>query len=233
MRNKMVSRSERRVEKRQALMFLAMVLGVALVSFALGVMVGRVNAPPEIVQVPAAAPERLSGSVPSSAKVVSAAPAAPAPSEDLTFFDALPKGEQPPMGSGINLPPQPKAQPEPAQERTPPPPREVRKPSVPQEKPSATPVAAAVAKPKALPPASAGGTYVLQVASFQDPSDAGRLQDSLASRGYSTYVEQADLGGKGVWTRVLIGPFDTGQAASTTASRLLAEEKIESLVRRK
>ena len=112
----MQSRTQRRMEKKHAILLLVLLLGISLVSFFLGIMVGRSSsgpalAPTESVTPPLPVPPPLAETVsvvePSSAP---APPALPVVEEGadkpaLTFYEALPKGEQPPLGSGINLPP--------------------------------------------------------------------------------------------------------------------------------
>ncbi len=58
MASQIISRTQRRMEKKQALVLLALVLGVSLVSFTLGVMVGKGRSLETPVQS-SAAPERL------------------------------------------------------------------------------------------------------------------------------------------------------------------------------
>ncbi len=233
MRQNMASRSQRRVEKRQATVFLALVLAVSLVSFALGIMVGRMSSSPEIVQAPPPPPDRVSVAAPPAASRPSETAAAPV--EELTFFETLPKSDQPPMGSGINLPRQTKPSRSEEAKAPPTPPssaQEVIKNADPPPRPAAAPSSVAAAG-GTIPPASPGGGYTLQIASFQDAVDALRLKERLVSLGYSSYTEQADLGEKGVWTRVLVGPYESEQHASAAASRLRAEEKLTPLVRRR
>lgn len=231
------SRSERRVEKKQALVLLFLVLAVSLVSFALGVMVGKVNSGPETAQ--ASPPEPARVAVPAALPEPPPAKEEVAPAPDhLTFFDTLPKGEQSPLGSGINLPPPRETKPEPEPVRTSPP-----EPRAAQERTASAPVAAApkpaaaqttpAPAPPPRPAVSPHGAFVIQVASFQDHDDARKLRDRLSSRGYAASTEQADLGSKGTWHRVVVGPYDSDQTASAAASRLNAEEKLSTMVRRR
>ena len=242
MSRQIASRTERRMEKKQVLFLLVLVLAVSLLSFTLGVMVGRRGAPPPVAQPVVESPTRI----PVAKDGVEPAPGGqPAsgdqtmqarPGENLTFYEALPKGDQAPIGSGINLPPE---------EKTPAPAavsavatvestqaKPVQSPAVaPKPAPAAapTPVSAPVAAPKP----AASGAYVVQVASFPQLSDAQVLKDRLAQKGYNAYTQDADLGAKGVWHRVYVGPFDDSATAGKTVERLVAEERLSALVRKR
>jgi cell division septation protein DedD len=147
-------------------------------------------------------------------------------SDKLTFFDALPKGEQQPLGTGINLPPEAT---DPVADKiaqqpvvSPPPPVKVAPASV---KPVVKTVKTVVA--------TASASYELQVSSFKSPDEAGILLRRLEKKGYRPYIQQADLGSKGIWYRVFIGPYANKEKARTAAISLKAREKLDSLVRRK
>jgi cell division septation protein DedD len=243
----LATRSQRRLEKKQAVVLLALVLVVSLVSFALGVLVGRSSAgpvvsvaPPQAVRLPVAE----AGPPPTAAAPV----AGERPADSLTFYDSLPKGGQAPLGSGINLRPARV----PAPLATAPAPAESAKPSaaaavpvvttsmpaktdVPAPPPAkaAAPVAKAAAPvAKAAAPAAAGG-YLVQAAAFRGNEDAKRLQAKLARKGYAAFTEEVQLGAKGVWYRVYVGPFATAGAADAVVSRLKAEERLTALVRKR
>lgn len=252
----MQSRTQRRMEKKHAILLVVLLLGISLVSFFLGIMVGRgssgtVAAPSESVTPPLPVPPPLAESLPAAAP-----PSAPVPPtapvvEDgadkpaLTFYEALPKGEQPPLGSGINLPPpeKPKKS-EAAAAKTeplrPPPP-------VPPASASAVPVASEVAKvgteapasimkveatPAPLPKSVVQGTFVVQVASFKALSDATALRDRLITKGYGAYVQEANLGDKGLWQRVMVGPYAGSEAVSQVVERLKNEERLSGMIKK-
>jgi DedD protein len=225
MASQIVSRTQRRLEKKQAMVLLSLILGVSLVSFTLGVMVGKRRAPAAAAQ-PTAVPERLPVvGVPAGASGgADSAPAAEAPkTENLTFFDTLPKGEQSPLGSGINLPPKKEAAPVSATPAATPPP---------------SPASPAVHRPAVPAPAApAAGVanreeWSLQVASFREAEDARKLMARLVVKGYAAFTQEADLGVKGKWYRVMVGPFTTETTVNKTADRLKREEKLSALVRR-
>ncbi len=238
-----VTRSERRMEKKQALILLFLVLGVSLVSFVLGVMVGRGSSREQVaipavevrkpVPVAAEAPPAPSAE-PAAEPVETAAPAASAsPAGEaggLTFFDTLPKGEQSPLGSGINRPPETRSAP---QEPAAPVKSTVQTQAEARPAPPVPTPSAATSTVAAIPPASAQGAYVVQVASFKDSSDAAGLSGKLAAKGYQSFTQQADLGAKGVWHRVMVGPFADSQAAGQVVERLKAQEKLSALVKKR
>jgi cell division septation protein DedD len=247
------TRSQRRLEKKQAVILLAMVLVVSLVSFALGVLVGRGSARPVVAVAP---PQAVR--MPVAEAVPPPAAAAPAtgerPADSLTFYDSLPKGGQAPLGSGINLRPASEPAPlatvpaaEPARPAAVSPATAVAtsmptKADVPAPSPAkatapaakATAPAAKATAPvaKATAPTAAGG-YLVQAAAFRRSDDARGLQAKLARKGYSVFTEEANLGAKGVWYRVYVGPFTTAGAADSVVSRLKTEERLTALVRKR
>jgi DedD protein len=237
MTRQVVSRTQRRMEKRQALMVLVLLLLTSLVSFSLGVMVGKGGDSDGVVE------EQIAARKP--------APAGPAESEpgqavarnedvesELTFYDTLPQGQDNALGSGINLPPEPEKTGEAAAE-------EVAsaapvKETVPAAKPApareeAAQPAAVAAKPAVQKPAAtAVGDYLVQVASVKDRQGAVTLRNSMVAKGYAAFVEQADLGAKGVWHRVYAGPFSTRQDADRAVAALKADRIASApLVRRR
>jgi len=236
-----LSRSQRRMERKQAVVLLGVALGIALVSFSLGVMVGRGGSndaplPQPVAQVPAPVAPTPPPVVAEPPAVQEAAPAATAPGnatdevapagDKLTFYDTLPRGDQP-LGSGINLPPREEpATPAPAQA-----PATSAAPATPATKtvPATKPMTASVAAPaKAV-----SGGYVLQVASFRDVESAETLRQKLASKGYPQFTEPADLGSKGTWYRVYVGPVATKEAAEAHSRKLQEQEKITPLLRKR
>ena len=232
MTREMKTRTQRRMEKKQALLLLLLMLAVSLVSFSLGVMVGKSGAPEQkaaVVEAPE--PERIP--VAKKAPGESAAPppaedqgaegaAPPAQPEPLTFFDTLPKGEESPLGSGINTPPREKTAPAAAPEA---PTDEEQEQAV----RAPAPVVEAPAR-SALPAADTAGRFVVQVASFRGADDARNLEERLDKKGYSAFVQRADLGEKGTWHRVRIGPFAEADQARQVADRVQKEEKLSAYV---
>ena len=236
MSRQVASRSQRRLEKKQALGLVVMGLVIALISYSLGVVVGR-SGDEKIVHEDLAATERIA-IPPTDAMTASEAlqPVDEAADPQLTFYDTLPEGKQPPMGSGINMPAQSTEPPvvsvdvrsdrAPAQEivvSKPAPAKEVvaSKPAAAVAKPKPQPTATVAPPPKAEPSSAvAGGSYIIQVASVQKADGAQDLSGRLSKSGYAAYVEKTDLGSKGVWYRVYVGPFASRNVADGAASTL-------------
>ena len=210
------TRSQRRIERKQVILIVALILAVAGVSFVLGVMFGQKGG-----TLPGLASNIEKPKLPMVTKVVPPPPPAPeAAPEKLTFYDNLPKGNQAPLGSGINLPP------------------ERKKPvaAAKQKKPAIEVKQKNVVKPANLssaPIASADGNFVVQIASFRTREDAKKLGDRLKTHNLATFVESADLGKKGVWYRVLAGPYASRDNADQAAALLREKERLSALVRQR
>jgi len=252
------SRTQRRMEKKHAILLVVLLLGISLVSFFLGIMVGRGSSgtaatPTESVTPPLPVPPPLAESLPTveppSTPVAPTVPEVEAAADKpaLTFYEALPKGEQPPLGSGINLPPPEKpkksedsvAKTEPAPLRPPPPVPPVPASAVataPEvvkvgtEVPTPTVKVEATSAP--LPKPVVQGTFVVQVASFKSLSDATALRERLIKKGYGAYVQEANLDDKGVWQRVMVGPYAGNEAVSQVVERLKNEERLSGMIKK-
>jgi len=233
------NRRERRSENRGTVVAV-MLLTVAVVSFALGYMAGRGRAPePAPVAVNSAPRQPIAQAEPAKPEAAPAAatstPAetAAAEKENLTFFDTLPKGEQPPLGSGINMPPAdstPAASAQPAQVATTPKPAPTPTPA-----PTAAPAPTPAPKPAPAKTTTANtdaGPFILQVSSSRNPDEAGVLLGKLEKQGYQCSIQQADLGAKGIWYRVFVGPVSTRTDADLLARKLKNDMKIDPLVRK-
>jgi DedD protein len=221
------SRTQRRMEKKQALLLLVLMLAVSLVSFSLGVMVGKSGSPPAQPAVVRGEPERMQvvkeDPPPPARPTTPAQPPVAEPVEvekpPLTFFDTLPRGQEPPLGTGINRAP---AAPVPRQADAPALPLATAAPAPPAPAPVATSAPA--------PAVSAEGRLVVQAGSFRAAEDARSLRDRLARKDYPAFVQQVDLGDRGIWHRVRIGPYAESAEAQAVAARLKAEERIDAFV---
>ena len=235
------TRTQRRMERKQAVTLLVLVLVVSLSSFTLGVMVGRRGAERDLAQRHTEPKRIMVAEAPRPApETVAATPAKspPAEEEELTFYDNLARDEAAPLGSGINLPPE--AEPPAAASRPDP----------------AEPVAAAVS-PKAaggagnaagpavektpvvapelsedVPSAVADGGYSVQVGSFASVADAGRYKKTLQQKGYPVFIAEADLGAKGIWYRVRLGPYADADAARKVLRKAAETDHIKGFVSR-
>ena len=210
-----VTRSQRRLERKQVVLIVVLILAVAGVSFSLGVLFGQSSA-----SLSGASAEAEKPVLPMVTKVVPPPPPVPeAVPEKLTFYDNLPKGNQAPLGSGINLPPE--------QKKTP---QEVKKKAV--VKPASLP-SKPLPKPVAASAVATDGAFVVQVASFRTSEDAGKLAERLKVYQLATFVESVDLGEKGVWHRVLVGPYVNREKADQTTRLLREKERLSALVRQR
>lgn len=235
------TRSQRRMEKKQALIILVLVLAVSLASFTLGVVVGRRGAERDLAAKQQKAEKILVAQVPQkapaveqkSAAAVIAPPAGEALEQEvkLTFYDKLAKEESVPIGSGINMPPQetpPKAA------VTPPIPLP-EKPIVKKKLPVATvaKLATPAEKPAAImPKVDPRGGYSVQVGSFAGAGDAGALKQRLLDKHYPAFVVEADLGAKGLWYRVRLGPYKDAEAAKSIQQLVEKKEQMKGFITR-
>lgn len=210
-----VTRSQRRVERKQVVLIVVLIFAVAGVSFFLGVLFGRSGN-----SLPGFSEDAGKPTLPIVTRVVPPPPPTPeAAADKLTFYDNLPKGNQAPLGSGINLPPE----------------QNKKAAEVKKKEASKTAKKSVVAekKPVAAPVSSADGAFVVQVASFRTSEDAGKMADRLKSYKLATFVESADLGAKGVWYRVLSGPYTSRDNADRAADLLREKERLSALVRQR
>ena len=222
-------RTQRRLERRQMVVMVILVMAVTVASFFLGVMVGERGSflgfasrvePPRLPMAQVAPPP-----LPSSA---------PTGPQKLTFYDDLPKGNAAPLGSGINLPKggYPYSTPPPL-----PPPVAAAAPVAAASAQTAPVAAAPAAAPApapavAVPKASAGGGFMVQIAATKDQAEAKRMVDKLKGQGFAASTEKADLGAKGIWYRVVTGPYGD-QAAADKAAAQLKKQKFPAMVRKR
>jgi cell division septation protein DedD len=214
-----ITRTQRRIERKQIILIIILILAVAGASFALGVMFGQRS---KAVVGPVAATE--TAKPPVAAQVVPVPPPPPAAGvaekqDKLTFYDNLPKGNQAPLGSGINLPPE---------ERKP---SGETKPNEPTRPAATTPGPSQ--KQAAAPAASPDGAFIVQIASFRSSADADKLVQRLNSYQIKGSVEKVDLGAKGLWYRVLAGPYPNRANADQVAGLLRDKERMSALVRQR
>lgn len=82
---------------------------------------------------------------------------------------------------------------------------------------------------RTAPAAQGRQVYYLQAGSFQRPADADNLKAQLALAGLEAHIVTANIGDKGVWHRVRLGPFPDRAAMDGTLA-LLQENRIASQV---
>lgn len=251
------SRTQRRLEKKQAIFLLALVLLASLCSFVLGIMVGRSGAErdalaqlrqqqevTQIVKAPVvkAVPEA------EAEAVVEPPPPPPEPQSvdppKLTFYEDLSR-DAAPLGSGINQQP-PAADPAPIPSEPPldlPEQPVVVGQSATRQSPAAgpsspatpdlEPVAAAPAdQPESLPAVVKQGTHAVQIGSFAAVKDAAALRQDMLDKGYPAFLVEANLGDRGLWYRVRIGPYADADQAALVRNILDSKEQIEGFVTR-
>ena len=244
------TRAQCRVEKKQAVLLVALVLVISVISFVLGVVVGRNSVEPVVV-AQVSQPQKISVD---DNLVASAAPLSVAPepvAEKLSFYDNLSKDEMAPMGSGINLPPDTgirvteKLENERLELAT----KEsspgdivavitqdlaTKAPALVQKTDAAV-VSSVVALltqdsaplPSGLPQVAKGGSWVVQVFSSRSAADAGMLRDELGGKGYPAFIAEADLQKKGLWYRVLLGPYADKAAALQTQTYAAEKDQLK------
>jgi DedD protein len=188
-------------------------IGVAVVVFLCGVLVGRGVRAPRAVETADLAAAALGDS----------------PLDDATAAaDGGPRisGKDPARSDRFNGAPAAETIP------TPPPEPVIPEPAAAPPAPRASPPASASSAVKSAPPATAprdatAGKWVVQVASGANraaaESDAGRLK----SKGYEAFVSESAEGGRQY--RVRVGPFGKKSEAEAVAGRLKKEGKYKSL----
>jgi cell division protein FtsN len=80
-------------------------------------------------------------------------------------------------------------------------------------------------------PGAPKDSYFLQTGSFQNPADADNLKARLALMGLEASVEPANLGEKGVWYRVRLGPYTRVDEINRIRQQLTQNGVDASLVR--
>lgn len=71
---------------------------------------------------------------------------------------------------------------------------------------------------------------MLQVASYKKAEAASKLLESLSGEGYAGTIQRADLGERGVWYRVKVGPYRGEQEARRVLSKLREERNLKGFV---
>lgn len=241
------SRSPQPSGRRRPLGALIIVVVLCLMAFLLGIFVGKhrevvsesVVAPSSIPHFTAASPIVADGAIVSVAPVVhvevkkNEKPNSVPAQNDQQLADPIKQlistVEQSPLGSGMNQAPvlmqESVASDAPIVLKV--------KPKVIVSVPAATIAVASdasIAKFKPQP-VSKTGTYWVQVGSFKQRNDAEKVQKKLQSN-CSAVVKRADLGTKGVWFRVLVGPVVTKDDAARLKNKLHDQYKMSGFVKK-
>ncbi|MGZ3771586.1 MAG: SPOR domain-containing protein [Bdellovibrio sp.] len=73
------------------------------------------------------------------------------------------------------------------------------------------------------------GKFTIQVASYADEGEAQRMASDLKNKGYSAFYFPASIKGK-TWYRVSVGQFATLKEAQSYKSEFLSKSKVESAI---
>ncbi len=244
------TRVQRRMEKRQAVILLVLLLVVSLASFTLGVMIGRRGAERDLAQKfqqterVLVAQTRVPVAVPTPSpetEIVVGEESVDVVTEEvkLSFYDDLAK-ETVPLGSGINLAPLEDEQV--ATTVLPP----IDLPAQPIVKKERVDIAAVVEEATAneiavvvsgksgseLPMVVPNGSHAVQIGSFGAAGDAIALKKKMLDKKYPAFVVEADLGKKGLWYRVRIGPYQDSTAAKIAQKLLKEKEQLNGFITR-
>jgi cell division septation protein DedD len=233
------------MERRQAVILLVLLLVTSLASFIVGSIVGHrgaeldLAAKQQVEEVLVEQSTPASQSVPERSVVESVEPVSlpevlKQEQPELSFYDDLsrePTLSAEPLGSGINLAPATEVEPPiplPAQpvvvKETP-----AIKPQAVAQVPAAVPVVS-VPTAIAMPEAASTGSHAVQIGSFNSSGDALALKKKMQARDYPAYMVEADLGGKGLWYRVRVGPYASVATAKLAQRYLQEREQIEGFV---
>ena len=134
---------------------------------------------------------------------------------------------QPPPQQHVEAPPQQQAHASPQTATAPP--RSLAKPPAATQAPAKAPAVPAAAPAPHAPAAQAStGSAMLQIGSYKSQDEANSAWTAYQKKhpitgGYSSDVKQVDLGDKGTWYRLRIGPFDSKSAASELCDKLKAD----------
>lgn len=86
-------------------------------------------------------------------------------------------------------------------------------------------------EPKAVP-TGGSSAYVIQVASSQDLAQAQKKVDELLGMGFAdAEVQSAEIPGKGLWHRAIIGGYATRDAAQKDVAKVAAKCKCKPMAR--
>ncbi len=75
-----------------------------------------------------------------------------------------------------------------------------------------------------------GHPYRVQIASFRHHSDAAPVQEKMKRAGFPAFVRSVDLGDKGMWFRVYVGPFVSKSVAERKRQQIEMQMHIKGLL---
>jgi len=79
-------------------------------------------------------------------------------------------------------------------------------------------------------PLGSDGGWQIQVASFKEQADADQFVDELRRRGHRAFRQSADVGSRGVWHRVRVGPFKNKFEATEYKKQFEKTERVAPFV---
>ncbi|KTD54322.1 Sporulation domain-containing protein [Legionella sainthelensi] len=79
-------------------------------------------------------------------------------------------------------------------------------------------------------PVSAGGNYLVQVASFKARQDAEHMKGTLILKGFSVYIIPVSHPTKGNWFRVVVGPYSNRGLAQQAQINLARNERLNGMI---
>ncbi|VEB37493.1 Sporulation domain-containing protein [Legionella sainthelensi] len=79
-------------------------------------------------------------------------------------------------------------------------------------------------------PVSAGGNYLVQVASFKARQDAEHMKGTLILKGFSVYIIPVSHPTKGNWFRVVVGPYSNRGLAQQAQVNLARNERLNGMI---
>jgi hypothetical protein len=97
------------------------------------------------------------------------------------------------------------------------------------QSPAQIPAALAAAAPSQTKPGAGGGRAMLQIGAYESEDLAKSAWMAFQSKhagslaGATSDIQRADLGSKGIWYRLRVGPFADKSAANTVCDKLKAE----------
>ena len=207
-------------------------LVVIVLTFAAGILVGRLWSHPAGPGVSAGDPARKPAATPRRSGLAELPHERP-PQEKLTFYQTLtaPLGTPPAAPAAVKapLPPKPEApKARPAQDRL------AEPPAAAAPDPAARAEKAPAPAPERPPgPRSADdrrGDWAVQVGAFRDRDQAERVRKPLAASGLDAYVIAAAADDGQMRFKVRLGGFKTREDASRMADRLRQERSLTAFV---
>ena len=105
--------------------------------------------------------------------------------------------------------------------------------------PEPAPAPRAVASASPAPAASPSGQYVVQLAARKNEEQAQSAYDALKAKygnllgRYQPLIQRADLGDRGVYYRVRVGPMASAESAGELCTQLKAAGLTDCLVRQR